>query len=87
MDLSFHRSLHFYFILGNHLDWETLEALVDALNNFQGGVLLVSHDQHLLTSVCKELYVVDNGNLELLRGVDTEDAFKQYKRDVLSGRR
>ncbi len=60
---------------------------MEALNNFQGGVLLVSHDQHLLTSVCKQLYVVDNGNLDLLEGVDTKDAFKRYKRDVLSGRR
>eukprot|EP00559_Dactyliosolen_fragilissimus_P005911 CAMPEP_0184861498 /NCGR_PEP_ID=MMETSP0580-20130426/6172_1 /TAXON_ID=1118495 /ORGANISM="Dactyliosolen fragilissimus" /LENGTH=875 /DNA_ID=CAMNT_0027359019 /DNA_START=64 /DNA_END=2691 /DNA_ORIENTATION=+ len=71
----------------NHLDWETLEALVEAIKNFEGGVLLVSHDQHLLTSVCKELYVVDKGDLQLLPGVDTNDAFKQYKRDVLSGRR
>jgi len=71
----------------NHLDWETLQALVEAINQFQGGVLLVSHDQHLLTSVCKELYVVDQGNLELLEGDDTEDAFKKYKRDVLTGRR
>jgi len=71
----------------NHLDWETLEALVEAINGYKGGVLLVSHDQHLLTSVCKELYVVDNGDLDLLEGTDTQDAFKRYKRDVLSGRR
>jgi len=71
----------------NHLDFETTEALIEALNEYQGGVLLVSHDQHLLTSVCKELYVVDNGNLDLLPGDDTKDAFKRYKRDVIAGRR
>ena len=71
----------------NHLDFETTEALIEAINKYQGGVLLVSHDQHLLTSVCKELYVVDKGNLELLQGVDTSDAFKKYKRDVIAGRR
>lgn len=71
----------------NHLDFETTEALIDAINKFEGGVLLVSHDQHLLTSVCKDLYVVDNGDLDLQQGTDTKDAFEQYKRDVLAGRR
>jgi ATPase subunit of ABC transporter with duplicated ATPase domains len=71
----------------NHLDFETTEALIEAINKFEGGVLIVSHDQHLLTSVCKELFVVDKGNLELLQGDDTNDAFKQYKRDVIAGRR
>lgn len=71
----------------NHLDFETTEALIEAINKFEGGVLLVSHDQHLLTSVCKELFVVDQGNLELLPGDTTKDAFKQYKRDVIAGRR
>lgn len=71
----------------NHLDFETTEALIEAINNFPGGVLLVSHDQHLLTSVCKELYVVDKDGLHLLPGVDTVEAFNQYKRDVIAGRR
>ena len=70
-----------------HLDFETTEALIEAINKFPGGVLLVSHDQHLLTSVCKELYVVDKGGLHLLPGIDTMDAFHQYKRDVIAGRR
>ena len=48
----------------------------------------MSHDQHLLTSVCKDLYVVDNGKLELLRhGQNSTDAFEQYKRDVVAGKR
>jgi ATPase subunit of ABC transporter with duplicated ATPase domains len=71
----------------NHLDFETTEALIEAINKFPGGVLLVSHDQHLLTSVCKELYVVDKGGLHSLPGIDTVHAFNQYKRDVIAGRR
>eukprot|EP00558_Chaetoceros_sp_UNC1202_P010482 CAMPEP_0197251314 /NCGR_PEP_ID=MMETSP1429-20130617/56703_1 /TAXON_ID=49237 /ORGANISM="Chaetoceros sp., Strain UNC1202" /LENGTH=274 /DNA_ID=CAMNT_0042713355 /DNA_START=1 /DNA_END=825 /DNA_ORIENTATION=- len=71
----------------NHLDIETLEALIAAIKDFSGGVLLVSHDQHLLTSVCKELYVVEKGHLEMLRADSTDAAFKQYKRDILAGRR
>merc|ERR1739842_81798 len=63
----------------NHLDYETIEALIEAIQNFEGGVLIVSHDQHLLTSVCKDLYVVDNGSMDLLRsGSSSKDAFEQY---------
>jgi ATP-binding cassette subfamily F protein 3 len=72
----------------NHLDLETTEALIDAIKTFQGGVMLVSHDQHLLTSVCKDLYVVENGRLELLRGGDNNtDTFNAYKKAVLKGKR
>jgi len=72
----------------NHLDLETTEALIEAIQNFQGGVLLVSHDQHLLTSVCKHLYVVQDGKVELLRqGMTNGEAFEKYKKDVIAGRR
>lgn len=72
----------------NHLDLETTEALIEAINTFSGGVLLVSHDQHLLTSVCKELLVVENGKVEVLRGGMTNtDAFIAYKKAVVLGRR
>ena len=37
----------------NHLDIETIEALGTALANFKGGVILVSHDQKLITLVCQ----------------------------------
>lgn len=48
----------------------------------------MSHDQHLLTSVCKDLYVVENGNVELLRhGTSNAEAFNKYKNDVVAGRR
>eukprot|EP00986_Skeletonema_menzelii_P021516 scaffold34803_cov166-Skeletonema_menzelii.AAC.2 len=71
----------------NHLDLETTEALIKALKEFQGGVVLVSHDQHLLTKVIKELYVVD-GTLEKLRqGMTEGEAFNKYKKDVVQGRR
>ena len=64
------------------------EALIEAIKEFQGGVLLVSHDQHLLTSVCKDLYVVEKGRVELLRhGSTNGEAFERYKRDVILGRR
>jgi len=72
----------------NHLDLETTEALIEAIKTFQGGVLLVSHDQHLLTNVCKDLYVVENGRLEVLQsGFNNVDAFNAYKKAVVLGRR
>jgi ATP-binding cassette subfamily F protein 3 len=40
----------------NHLDLETTEALIKALETFGGGVLVVTHDQHFISSVCKELW-------------------------------
>ena len=47
-----------------------------------------SHDQHLLTSVCQNIYVVENGGLEELReGNNAEEAFQAYKRAIVLGRR
>lgn len=72
----------------NHLDLETTEALINAIRDFPGGVLLVSHDQHLLTSVCDDLLVVENCRVSSLRdGNSNKDAFESYKRDVVAGRR
>jgi ATP-binding cassette subfamily F protein 3 len=67
---------------------ETTEALIAAINDYQGGVLLVSHDQHLLTNCCKQLYVVENGSVELLKhGLTHGETFERYKKDVIQGRR
>ncbi|XP_033764242.1 ATP-binding cassette sub-family F member 3-like [Pecten maximus] len=60
-----------FFILDeptNHLDMETIEALGNALAKFQGGVVLVSHDERLIRMVCTELWVVRNGGVETLEG-------------------
>jgi ATPase subunit of ABC transporter with duplicated ATPase domains len=72
----------------NHLDFETSAALIEAINDFEGGVLLVSHDQHLLSSVCQDLLVVSGGKVERIRDGNTcQEAFEQYKKDVLKGKR
>ena len=72
----------------NHLDLETTEALVEAIQRFKGGVLLVSHDQYLLENVAKDLVVVENGAVEKLRGgMSNRDAFESYKKAVVQGRR
>jgi ATP-binding cassette subfamily F protein 3 len=52
----------------NHLDIEAMDALSSALNAFQGGVLMVSHDVTMLQTVCKSLWVCDGGTVEKFPG-------------------
>ena len=47
----------------NHLDLEMRLALNQALQGFRGSVILVSHDRHLLRSVCDDLWLIDGGRL------------------------
>jgi ATP-binding cassette subfamily F protein 2 len=48
----------------NHLDLETIEALIMAINKFEGGVVLVSHDERLVSLVADELWIVSPGHKE-----------------------
>jgi len=55
----------------NHLDLEMRLALNQALQGFEGSVILVSHDRHLLRSVCDDLWLVDDGKVDIFDdGVD-----------------
>ncbi len=56
----------------NHLDLTTREALSMALNEFEGTVMLVSHDRALLREVCDEFWLVTHGGLEPFDG-DLDD--------------
>ncbi len=60
----------------NHLDLEMRLALNQALQGFSGSVILVSHDRHLLRSVCDDLWLVDAGLLQ--RFDDDLDAYPQW---------
>ncbi len=62
----------------NHLDLETREVLVQALNDFTGAVVLVSHDWHLLELVADRLWLVAGGTVRNFDG-DLDD----YRRLVL----
>ncbi|OAX80985.1 hypothetical protein ACJ72_04673 [Emergomyces africanus] len=61
----------------NHLDIEAMDALADALKNFQGGVLMVSHDVTMLQNVCTSLWVCDHGTVEKFPG-----DVKAYKKRI-----
>ncbi|KAF8264486.1 P-loop containing nucleoside triphosphate hydrolase protein [Lactarius quietus] len=47
----------------NHLDLEGLDALMLALNTWNGGVIIISHDERFITSVAKELWVCGDGTV------------------------
>ncbi|GAA6141094.1 ATP-binding cassette domain-containing protein [Hydrogenophaga sp. 5NK40-0174] len=64
----------------NHLDLATREALAVALNEFEGTVMLVSHDRALLRSVCDEFWLVSRGGIAPFDG-DLDD-YQRYLLDV-----
>merc|ERR1719310_736922 len=43
----------------NHLDMETIDALADAINGYEGGVVLVSHDFRLIDQVAEEIWICE----------------------------
>jgi ATP-binding cassette subfamily F protein 3 len=63
----------------NHLDLTTREALAMALNEFEGTVMLVSHDRALLRSVCDEFWLVGRG------GQPFDGDLDDYQRYLLDG--
>lgn len=52
----------------NHLDMESIDALARAINEFKGGMLLVSHDMRLISQVAKEIWLVDNQTIRPYQG-------------------
>ena len=66
----------------NHLDVDAREALVQALGEFEGGVILVSHDPHLVELVADRLWLVQNGTVQPFEG-DMAD----YRQLLLEQRR
>ena len=60
----------------NHLSMEAVDALIEAIQDFKGGVMVVSHDQFFVNSICSELWVVDGGKASRFRG--TFDEYKDH---------
>jgi ATP-binding cassette subfamily F protein 3 len=58
----------------NNLDLESIAALADAVRAFEGGVILVSHDQFFVSAVATEAWVVNGGKV---RQVESFDAYRK----------
>lgn len=58
----------------NHLSMDAVDALIEAIQDFKGGLLVVSHDQYFVTKTCNELWVVEGG-----KAVRFEGSFNDYK--------
>ncbi|RHY34225.1 hypothetical protein DYB32_001870 [Aphanomyces invadans] len=52
----------------NHLDMESIDALARAINMFEGGMLLVSHDMRLISQVAKEIWLVEDQKIRVYEG-------------------
>ncbi|KAG2286926.1 hypothetical protein Bca4012_031686 [Brassica carinata] len=66
----------------NHLDMQSIDALADALDEFSGGVVLVSHDSRLISRVCEDeeksqIWVVEDGTVSFFDGT-----FEEYKEEL-----
>lgn len=65
----------------NHLDIESREALIIALNQYSGSLILVSHDAFLVERLVDRLLIVKNGNVS-----EFEGDIHEYRKLILSGK-
>jgi len=63
----------------NHLDLETIDSLSQSLLEFKGGVLLISHDERLISMVCDTIWYFHDGIVERFPG-----EFSDYKKMLLN---
>eukprot|EP00501_MAST-03F_sp_TOSAG23-6_P001002 GSMAST32.ASY1.ANO1.1042.1 assembled CDS len=80
----------------NHLDMECIDSLARAINNFEGGLILVSHDFRLITQVASEIWVCDKGITKWTTGIraykkklkaDGESHIKKMMRLIMGKKR
>jgi len=73
----------------NHLDMQCIDALANAINNFSGGLVLVSHDFRLIGQVAKTIWVCDKktitpwkGDIQAYKVCLKKDVMKKFKKGV-----
>ena len=62
----------------NNLDIESIDALAEALNDYQGGVIIVSHDERLIRDTNCQLWVIEDQSIDEIDG-----DFDDYRKEVL----
>jgi ATP-binding cassette, subfamily F, member 3 len=58
---------------------DSIDALTNALKEFKGGVILVSHDERFIDSVCTEIWVCESGKVRKFEGENV----KQYRQMII----
>ncbi len=66
----------------NHLDMDSRDALIQAINNFPGAVIIVSHDPYVINMVADRLWLVENGSITPFDG-----ALDEYRAQILRSRK
>jgi ATP-binding cassette subfamily F protein 3 len=64
----------------NHLDIDSRDALVYALNEYRGAVLIISHDRHLIDSTCDRIWIAEGGTVHPF-----DDDLDAYQRMIVGG--
>ena len=65
----------------NHLDIDSRDALVHALNEYEGAVLIISHDRHLVEATCDKLWIAEGGTIKEL-----DEYLDSYQRSITGGK-
>ncbi|MET3896495.1 ATP-binding cassette subfamily F protein 3 [Devosia sp. UYZn731] len=65
----------------NHLDIDSRDALVHALNEYEGAVLIISHDRHLVEATCDTLWIAEGGTIKVL-----DEDLDSYQRSIVGGK-
>jgi ATP-binding cassette subfamily F protein 3 len=65
----------------NHLDIDSRDALVSALNDYEGAVLIISHDRHLVEATCDTLWIAADGTIKEL-----DEDLDSYQRSIVGGK-
>jgi len=63
----------------NHLDIETIQWLIQAINNYNGTVIVISHDEELITSIEADIHILNNQNILKFNG-----EYEDYREQILS---
>lgn len=62
----------------NNLDIESIDALADAINDYKGGVIIVSHDERLIRETSCSLYVIEDQTIN-----EVDGDFDDYRKELL----
>lgn len=61
----------------NHLDIDTVNALIEALLSFKGSLIIISHDEYFITSLCDDIFVCENETIKKFDG-----DFEEYRNSI-----